>query len=371
MKTLGIVFSNIYDDALGELTAMRTVASLPFAGRYRQVDFILSNMVNSGIIDIGIITKYNYKSLMDHLRTSQEWDLNRKNGGLLIIPPFSSGSTGVYKGKLEALLVAKSYIQEKTDCDYVIISDSTVLCNIDFRAIVEEHVESGCNLTLIADQGDSVDEKHSLVLCQDEKGTVTELLINHPRQENALAGMGMFVLSRDKLNEIIQDANARGYYHFERDFVQKQFHEGILSLHVHRFDGVVLRNNTIHAYYQNTMRLLEEEVRKGLFLTNAPIYTKVRDEVPTYYGLESKVENCLLADGCVVDGNVINSVIFRNVQIQENTFVLDSIVMQGTVIGEGAHLECVILDKNVRVSPGAVLIGTPLHPVIIKKGETV
>ena len=370
MKAMGIIFSNIYDSSLGELTNHRTVASLPFGGRYRQVDFPLSNMSNSGIYKIGIITKYNYRSLMDHMGTCSAWDLNRKNEGVVFLPPFAEGNTGaVYRGKLEALYNAIHFLDDAS-YDYVVVCDSTVLCNIDFSAVIRAHEASGNDVTTVVCRENS-GEKQPLVLKANGKGRVTDMKIDARAGEGMLTGMGMFVIEREALSQAIRDSYSRGYIHFERDYLQRGCNAGTLKLGVYEFDGVVLHNGDVNAYYQNNMALLRREIRDGIFKKDTPIYTKVRDEAPTYYGAGSDISDCIVADGCTVYGKARESVIFRGVRIERDAVVKSSIIMQGAVIGEGAELECVILDKNVTVTPGARLVGTPRHPVIIKKGETV
>lgn len=370
MKTMGIIFSNIYDSSLGQLTNHRTVASLPFGGRYRQIDFALSNMSNSGIYHIGIITKHNYRSLMDHLGSCSAWDLNKKNEGVVFLPPFADGNTGaVYKGKLEALYQAIHFINNKA-YDYVVVCDSTVLCNVNFKAVIKSHIKSGKDVTAIACR--ATDDKASpLVIKADGEGHVSEMKVDAVPEAESLVGMGMFVISRQLLVEAIRDSYSRGYIHFERDFLQRRFNAGELTLGAYVFDGVVLQNSTIEKYYQNNMALLDRDVRDGIFLKDTPIYTKVRDEAPTYYAEGSHIKNCIVADGCVMRGTVTDSVIFRSVTVEKDASVKSSIIMQGARIGKGATLECVILDKNVVVAEGACLKGTPAHPVIVKKGEIV
>ena len=370
MKTMGIIFSNIYDSTLGELTNHRTVASLPFGGRYRQIDFVLSNFSNSGIYKVGLITKYNYRSLMDHLGSAADWDLRRKNEGLVILPPFASGHTGVYKGKLEALYSAAEFI-DNPNYEYVVVSDTTVLCNMDLRPAVEQHIKSGANVTVISNKETTItNKKHPLIMTADKRGRVQSMLLDSAADENSYVGMGMFIIKRELLVSVINDAHAKGLVHFEKDYLQKYFNEGKLKVSVYDFKGVVLRNENIKSYYANNMSLLNEKVRNGLFAKN-PIYTKVRDEMPTFYGMGSKIANCLMADGCKLHGEVSDSILFRNVTVSEGAVVSGSIVMQGAKIGKNAKLDCVILDKNVTVREGVELKGTPEHPVIIKKGETV
>lgn len=366
---LGIIFSNIYDSSLGELTSHRTVASVPFGGRYRQIDFVLSDMVNSGINTIGVITKYNYRSLMDHLGSCQEWDLNRKNGGLFFLPPFISGNTGIYRGKLEALNVAMPFLEACHE-DYVVMSDCTTLCNIDYRKVLDFHKKGKFDITVVANRDHSNNFEGDMIMRAEPDGNVTEIALHYHTDQSTYLGLGMFIMRRLDLIEVVRECAARGMYYLESDYIQRYFNEKRIRVGLYRFDGVTLRNHSIPSYFRNNMRLRESEVRNGLFLPEAPIYTKVRDEIPTFYGHNAAALDCIVADGCHIHGTVEDSVLFRDVTIARNAHVKNSIIMQSCTVGEGARLENVILDKNVEVSPGTVLIGSAENPVIIGKGET-
>lgn len=370
MKMFGIIFSNIYDAEMGELTRVRTVASLPFGGRYRQVDFVLSNMVNSDITSVGIITKYNYKSLMDHFGDASDWDLNRKNGGLFIIPPFSSGITTVYRGKLEALNSALRFL-EAADDEYVLMCDSTVICNIDFKDVLKAHIDSGADLTVVANkEADETDLEQELVL-KVKNGKVLDLAIDTIPSPDRAMGMGMYIMERAKLIKVIEQSVSHGLCHFERDFMQKQFMCGNLKINAYIFDGVVLRNKSISSYFDNNLSLLDRKISGDIFKTDRPIYTKVRDEVPSFYADTSTINDCIVADGCVIRGSAENSVIFRGVCIEEGAEVKNSILMQGTRVKKGAKLTNVIADKNVLITDNTVLAGASAAPYIITKGATV
>ncbi|MBR2500324.1 MAG: glucose-1-phosphate adenylyltransferase subunit GlgD [Clostridia bacterium] len=366
----GIIFSNIYDGALGDLTAKRTVASLPFGGRYRQIDFVLSNMVNSNITSIGVITKYNYESLMDHLGSCEEWDLNRKNGGLYIIPPFAFGRSEVYHGKLEALYTALNFLKSQTT-EYIVLSDTITICNIDYREVLQSHIKSGKDITAIATPPRSGASNYPTVFETDENSTARTITVNCAAKENSLVGIGMFIMEREALIKIVTDCVSAGFYHFEKDFLQKYFNEGKVSVNVYKFADDILRNRDVATYLKNNLMLTDESIHSSLFKPSAPIYTKVRDEIPTYYGEESLVSECIIADGCVIHGKLQNSVLFRDVKVSEGAEVLGSVIMQGSKIGKNAIIENAIIDKNVTVSDGTRLIGAKESPIIIKKGETI
>lgn len=372
MKMTGIIFSNIYDASLGDLTSRRTVASLPFGGRYRLVDFALSNMVNSNISKIGIITKYNYQSLMDHIGSGLEWDLNHKNTNLYFLPPFVTGGTNVYRGNLEALSNAVNFLQQNKP-DYVVMCDTAVICNINFEKALENHIASGADVTAIASGSVESYEKDDtdLHLKVDSRGIVTDLAIGKKLGDDSLVGMGMFIVERKFLLNIINNYVSRGRYSFEKDFLLSSFVEDSIKINVFKFDGPVLRNHNILSYFKNNFKLMDENVRVNMFYKKAPIYTKVRDEAPTFYAEGCQVHDSLIADGCVISGKLENTVVFRDVSIEEGAKVKNSIIMQGTTIGKGARIENAIIDKDATITPGAELVGGSSSPIVINKGVTI
>lgn len=370
MEATGIIFSNIYDSKMGDLTWGRTSGSIPFGGRYRQIDFVLSNMSNSGIRNIGIITKYNYQSLMDHLANCEDWDLHLGEN-VRFLPPYATGHTGAYRGKLEALQTALPVLM-RSDAEYAVLADTGVLCAIDFSKVLDAHAASGCDLTVVAKAGRADGARTiPLALRVGENGQVTDLAVDYCAPEEYLAGMSLFIMERKKLISVIQELVPHGKYHFERDFVLPQYNEGKLSVNVYSFQNVALFNESLPEYYQNNLRLLEPDVRHSLFRSGLPIYTKVRDTVPTLFGESGEAGECLVADGCHIFGKASHSVIFREVDLEEDCEVESSVLMQGSRVGARSQLHYVVLDKNVTVKPDTKLQGTPEHPLYISKGVTI
>lgn len=371
MTIQGIIFANIYDSSLGELTNKRTMASLPYGGRYRQIDFTLSNMANADIRRIGIISRYHYQSLMAHIGSGEEWDLELKDGGLEYLTPYSTSSTSGYRGKLEALHYAMGYLEKGADDSYVILADSSVLCNIDLLKVVDAHAQSGKDLTIIAVDGVANGRKQlDLSMKLDADGEIEDMAVDYVAPEGYLASTGMFIISKRLLMACVENLVARNRYRFERDLVLPLWLDRHLTMNVYRFDGVTLFNESPEEYYKANLALLDKDVRDGLF-RDRPIYTTVRDCVPTYYGENTNIDNCIVADGCMLEGDAKESVLFRQVTLRPGAKIEGCLVMNDTVIGENCELKCVILDKNVTVRPGAKLIGTPQNPIIIKRGETV
>ena len=369
MKVMGLIFTN--DASLGELTNKRTMASLPFGGRYRQVDFALSNLSSAGIRHVGIISRHNYQSLMNHIGDGEEWGLELEQGGLEFLTPYATSVTDNYRGKLESLHTAMDSLRYPVD-DYVVMIDSAVLSNIDLNKVIAAHVASGKDVTVVTKAGIANGVKQlDLALKLDEKGEVVDMAVDYVAPADYVASMDIFVLSKKFLLEKTEGLIARNYYHMDRDLVLGGWQKGEVSVNVYPFDGVALYNESVAEYFANSLALINKEVRADLFGANHPVYTKVRDRVPSYYGEGCEIENCLVADGCMLEGEAEHSVLFRQVTICKDAEVEDCVIMNDSVVGEGAELKYVILDKDVTVRPGAKLIGTPNAPIIIKRGDTV
>ncbi len=373
MSVMGIIYANIYDSAMGELTNKRNMASLPFGGRYRQVDFALSNMANSGIRRIGIISHGNYQSMMAHIGDGEEWDLELSEGSLEYLTPYSqSESVMGYRGKLESLYSVLEYMKYGNNDDYVVLADAGVLCNIDLNQVLKAHIASGKGITVVAKAGIANGSRHTdLAIKLDENGQILDMVAGYAAPADYLTSMALYIVNKDVLMNEVPKAVAHNMYYFERDFVLRLHQSGEVAVNVYPFEGVVLWNNSIPEYYKGNLAILKKEVRDDLFGGNHPIYTKVRDRVPSFYGDGCHIENCTVADGCILEGTARDSVLYRQVTICKGAVVEDSVIMNEAVIGENCELKCVILDKNVTIRPGTKLIGTPSAPVIIKRGETV
>lgn len=371
MKMIGVIFSNIFDLELGDLTRHRTLASLPFGARYRLIDFILSNMSNSHIDHIAVITKYNYQSLMDHLGSCEEWDLNRKNGRVVIIPPFSNADYPIYQGKLQALQGALSFLH-KAKGDYVLISSSNVICNIDFEKALKSHINSNYKVTAICckPQKHFNFKKHNLVFSKAQN-TASDVMINHSYTEDNLLSMGMYIVDKSFLINVILECVSHGFFDFEKDFLQNYFLNHNLKINLYNFDNTVLFVNDIVSYFNSNQLLLNHEIKDNIFNKNNPIYTKVKDEVPSFYHNDCKVKDSLIADGCKVLGTVENSILFRGVTIKKGAIIKNSIIMQDSTVNENVNLDYSIIDKDCTITENQMLIGNKLSPIIIEKGQII
>ncbi len=370
MNVMGIIFAN--DGELGDLTYKRTTASVPFGGRYRQIDFALSNLCNAGVRHIGVISRHSYQSLMNHIGSGEEWGLELGQGGLEFLTPYSMSTTDNYRGKLETLYSAMDFLEFGPNDDYVVMSGSAILSNMDINKLVSDHIASGKDLTVATKEGiaDGV-KRLDLALKLDESGAIADMVVDCAAPAEYLASMDIFVISKDVLMAQVKDCIAHNRYHMDRDLVLGGWQKGSVSVNVYQFGGIALYNETIEEYFRNSLALIGKDCRHDLFGGNHSVFTKVRDRVPSYYGENCAIQDCIVADGCMLDGNAKNSVLFRQVTIAQGAQVEDSVIMNDAVVGEGAELKCVILDKDVVIRPGAKLYGTPKNPIIIKRGEIV
>lgn len=374
-NALGIIFPNSYDSLVPELVAERLMASIPFAGRYRMVDFILSSMVNSGIDNVSLVVRKNYHSLMDHLGAGREWDLTRKNGGLNIVPPFAQKTVKIYNGRVEALASIIDFLKSQKE-KYVVMADTNIAVNFDFGALIDAHVASGADVTIAYSQEelprsfiDSKDMNGDLYYTLGiEDGRVNEIYVNPKWEGQQNFSMNIYITSRELLIDQIYTAFVRGYTYFERDILMPQLEK--LNVQGFKYDGYVARITDMKSYFDENMRLLDEENLDALFSGN-PIYTKIRDDNPTRYIGEARAKNVMTSDGCVIEGKVENSILFRGVKVGKGAKVKNCVLMQDTVVEAGASVEYVISDKRVTITADKEVRGTDTFPVYIAKHQIV
>jgi len=366
---MGVIFASDNENKLNELTIHRTTASLPFCGRYRLIDFTLSNFVNSGITQIGIVTRSNYSSLMDHIRMGRDWDLNRKNSGIAVFPPFVlNSSREMYKGKIEAIYSIQDFIRRAPE-EYVLLSNSNIAMNIDYDEVMDAHLKTKADVTMLVHRAKTTTSRR-LVVEADEKGEVKDLYFSQtPAPEDKTLGLNVYLIKKDLLMSLVEHEYARGHVDFEKDILMKQL--GSLGIHafmVKRHAAIV---DDVRTYYNESMKVLDPKIREELFYGDSIIYTKVKDSVPAHYKENASVKNSLIADGCEIDGLVENSILFRGVKVGKGAEVRNSIVMEDGNIMDNSSVCYAITDKNVTVTSGRTISGYESYPVVIVKDKTV
>ncbi|MBE6665189.1 MAG: glucose-1-phosphate adenylyltransferase subunit GlgD [Ruminococcaceae bacterium] len=377
MSVTGIIFSNLHDNEISELTRVRTLASVPFGCRYRLIDFPLSNMVNSNISNINVITQYNYHSLMDHIGSGKDWDLARRSGGIKILPPYinsdASMRTNLSNTRLEALKSVGYSIAQMTS-DYVVMADCNVICNIDFNDVLNDHIANGADVTIAVKRMnlDRAMAKANTLVFSSKEGRITDLLPNPTNYEGyADVSLNIIVLNRKYLQEFVLDSIAHGYSSITRDVFLKSLYAR--NFRIYRYEGYFACISSFDDYFTCNMQLIKnEELFNSFFgVEERPIFTKVRNSAPTYYSEDSKVENSLIADGCVIEGTVENSILFRGVKVGKGAVVKNSILFQDTIISEASSVAYTVCDKNVVIRNNVNISGHTTLPLYIDRGRMV
>lgn len=367
-KVLGIIFANSHDELIKEMTEMRAMGSIPFGGRYRLIDFTLSNMVNAGITTVGVITKSNYQSLMDHLGSGKSWELARKNGGLYILPPYIHGGGRMYTGHIEALGGIKNFL-DISDEEYVVMCDADVVSNFDMKKMINVHIESGADITIGYKHGRLPRGSDMMMFDLDKDGRIKDIMLSPEISGECDFSLDIVVVRRESLMKMVDNALSHSYTSIVRDLYQREVHN--LKMYGYEIEGHTAVIDGMQSYFNENMALLNGNIRNTLFTRERMIYTKIRDEMPVKYGLNAEVSGCLIADGCVIEGRVENSILFRGVHVGKGAIVKNCIIMQGSVVGDGAVLEYVCADKNVSIGKGRVLSGTDSYQVHIRKASAV
>ena len=374
ITTAGIIFSNLNNTTLSRLTSDRTVAAIPFACRYRLVDFCLSNLVNADISNINIVVNYNHRSLVEHIGSAKDWDLARRSGGINIISPYQtaySSSVQVFSNHMEALKNMKEYISEFKE-DYVILMDSDHVCNIDISDVIKKHVDSGANITFVTKpvEADYVTRTPKMMFATNS-GKITDIAMGSVYNENVPeVSLSILVMSTAYLRRIIEEADAYNQHSLTDVLLASYKHS---NYRTYCYTGFVASVSSFLDYYKYSMELANNEEARAslLWKKDSPIYTKVNNSYPTVHRSDAKVKNSLIADECVIEGTVENSVIFRGVHIGKGAVVRNSILFHGTRICDGANLNCIVTDKNVLVSENVNLSGNYNMPFYVQKGRKV
>lgn len=365
----GIIFAYRTTPALGELVSKRTAASLPFCGRYRLIDFALSSMANAGIRDVGVIMQRDYQSLLDHIGSGKAWDMSRKSGGLRILPPFGLPEyhTGNYTGTMEALNAVSEYIRGIPQ-EHIVLMLGDLAANIDLTPILQQHLHMGLPITAICGDHTPDGPHHRYVV--DELGIVKKALFFREGDCEGLPALEGYVIEKQTLLDMMDDCFAENLYRFHRDAIGRYLAEGgLMGTYVHRGYAQVVR--TVDAYYKVNRDMLCADNRRTLFPVDRPVRTRAQEGVSTYYGVSAHSRRSLVADNCIIEGELDGCVVFSGVRVGEGAKLENCIVMRGSVIEPGARLSNVIVDKDCRISEGTMLIGSERLPTVVPKGTEI
>ena len=361
-RVIGLITANYDTPDLGELTNDRTVASLPYGSRYRLIDFPLSNMANSGITTVGVITPYKYRSIIDHLEAGSPWSLDRKNGGLFILPGSVFGITSPGSRFLLRDISRNLIFLMRSPSPYVLITSANTVYNMDYRELIRTHVRSGADITLAYTE--AVEDDKDVTGLKAENGRV--LGVTQGVKAGQEAFIDTFIIGREMLLKILEWYSAIDYLDFF-EVLADDYDK--MDVRTFRFDGYARSIFTTKSYYDRSMDLLNPEVADELFSKTRPIMTKVQDTAPAKYTVSAKVKNSLIPAGCVISGTVENSILFRGVRVGKGVTIKNSIIMQACTIEDNAVIENAIIDRSNVITAGTVIKGAEGSTFIKEKNE--
>lgn len=367
-NVLGIIFANSKDESLRELTGIRAFGSIPFGGKYRLIDFVLSNMVNSKIRKIGIVTKRNYQSLMDHLGSGKYWNLSKQRGGLSILPPFSEGN-GNFDNKVKMLYEIKGFLERSKE-EYVLISDCDVISNINYDEIIRNHIENEADITLIYKKA-LLPKKlvNPMVPLVNEDDRVIDIIIGTDYNSSCNFLLDMYLINKNLLIKLITDCINSNRFDFRDDIIYSSVNK--YNVFGYELIGESYIICSVDTYFDANMALMSRDVRNKIFDKNRPIYTKVKDDMPARYGGEAIINNSLISNGCKINGCVENSILFRGAEIKKGAKVSNCILMDNDIIESNSDLSYVIADKDIKFGENKSIKGLESFPIYINKSTVI
>ena len=371
----GIIFSSLNNNTLSRLTGDRTVAAIPFACRYRLADFCLSNMINANISNISMVVNYNYRSLLEHIGSGKDWDLARRASGVNFVSPFQSAANAteakMFSTHLEALKSMRAYITEMKE-DYVVLMDSDNVLNIDLQKVIADHEKSGASVTIVTKKPEkNYTAKHPRMMISSVAGKITDIAMSSTYNDSHPdLALGIFVMSTLFLRRLIEEAVAYDLTSFTAYLLKNCKTQ---SYKAYCYDGYVATVSSFLDYYRCSMEIVKNpSARETLFeRREAPIFTRVHNSAPTMYKEGAKIESSMIADECIIEGTVINSVLFRGVKVEKGAVVKNSVLFRGTHVSRGATLNCIVADKDVYVSENVNLSGNENMPFYIQKNRKI
>ncbi len=374
-RAAGIIFSSLNSNTHSRLTTDRTVAAIPFAARYRLVDFGLSNMVNAGISNISVIVNYNYRSLLSHIGSGKHWDLARRQGGINFISPFQSsvsrGEGRMFSTHLEALREMRAVIDSAKE-EYFVIMDSDNVLNIDINDVISQLEASGGSIILVTKKlSEDFSSKNSRLMVASNDGIVCDLAMSsHYVPSDPELSIGILIVKTIFLRKILDEATAYGFDSLT-SYLMRTYRE--IGIRSYTFGGYIATVSSFLDYYRCSMELVSDNAAfESLFeCRRRPIYTRVHSSAPTRYSESASVGNSIIADDCIIDGTVKNSILFRGVTVERGAVVENSVLFSGTHVMSGARLCSIVTDKDVSISRGTMLTGSLNMPFYIQRGRRI
>ena len=370
MRAIGVILAGGNSSRMGELSAKRAVAAMPVTGSYRAIDFSLSNMTNSHIQKVAVFTQYNSRSLNEHLNSSKWWDFGRKQGGLYVFTPtITSTNSYWYQGTADALYQNISFLKDSHE-PYVVIASGDGIYKLDYNKVLEEHIRKGADITVVCKDINPEEDDVSRfgVVKYNDDMQVIDFEEKPLVAQTQTASIGVYVIRRRQLIELLEACAKEGRTDFVKDILIR--YKNIKRIYGYKLDTYWSNISTAEAYFKTNMDFLKKDVRDFFFKQYSDIYSKVDDLAPAKYNPGSSVKNSLIASGCIINGNVEDSVIFKKVYIGNNCTIKNCIVLNDVHIGDNSYFENCIIESRDTIKPNTTYVGKDGEiKIVIEKNE--
>lgn len=369
MRAIGVILAGGNSKMMRELSNKRAIAAMPIAGSYRTIDFALSNMSNSHIGKVAVITQYNARSLNEHLSSSKWWDFGRKQGGLFVFNPTITTENSVwYRGTADALYQNLDFLRNSHE-PYVVITSGDGVYKLDYNKVLEYHIEKKSDITVVIKELDSTEEATRFGVAKlAEDNRVIDFEEKPVFTDSTTVSTGIYVIRRRLLIELLQKAYEEDRYDFVKDILIR--YKSVKRIYGYKLDTYWSSISTAESYYKTNMDFLKRDVRDFFFKQYSEIYSKVDDLAPAKYNPGSNVKNSLIASGCIINGRVEDSVIFKKVYIGNNCTIKNCIVLNDVHIGDNTYLENCIIESRDTIRPNTTYIGENGEiKIVVEKNE--
>lgn len=368
MKALGIILAGGNNSRMGALSDKRAIAAMPVAGSYRSIDFTLSNMTNSHIQTVAVLSQYNARSLNEHLNSSKWWNFGRKQGGLfLFTPTVTADNSWWYRGTADAMWQNIDFLKKRHE-PYVIIASGDCVYKIDFNKVLDYHIDKQANITVVCAKCPEDDDVNRFgVVSMNDDGEITGFEEKPMMAHSNIVSTGIYVIRRRTLIELLEQCNREGRYNFVTDILIRYL--GMRKIYGYMIDGYWRNIASIDAYYHTNMDFLKPEVRDHFFHTEPPIYSKAMDLAPAKYNAGSDVHNSLVASGCIINSHIENSVLFKKVFVGNNCVIKNSIILNGAYIGDNVYVENCVVESSETLLSNTSYVGKDSIRIVSEKNN--
>ncbi len=368
MRAIGLILAGGNNHRMKELSTKRAIAAMPVAGSYRGIDFALSNMSNSHVQKVAVLTQYNSRSLNEHLSSSKWWDFGRKQGGLYIFTPMVTADNNFwYRGTADCIYQNLDWLKQSHE-PYVVIASGDGIYKMDYNKVLEYHIEKKADITVVCrEMPEGTDMSRFGVVRDDGNGRLIDMEEKPMTTDATLVSCGIYIIRRRQRIELIEKCAQEDRYDFVRDILIR--YKNVKKIYVYRMDSYWNSISSVESYYQTNMDFLKPDVRKHFLQEYPEIYSRVQDLPPAKYNAGSNVKNSLVASGCIINGTVENSVLFKKVFVGNNCVIKNSIILNDVYLGDNTYIENCIVESRDTIRANSRHVGENGIKVVIEKND--